>query len=76
MFNKKGGAFMNGNYIKQALRSFFGFCLILVGAGLLFYNLFVLSTGFDTSMLLLDALLLLGGILLVAYGVSALSPRR
>lgn len=63
---------MDWKYFKQILRIFFGVCLMLVGVGVLFYNLFLLTTGFDAGLALLDLLIFLGGLLLTVYGISAL----
>lgn len=59
-------------YIKQVIKIFFGICLLLVGAGLLLLNLFFLSDGFDTALLLLNVLILLAGLLLTVFGITAL----
>lgn len=63
---------MDWKYIRQILKIFFGICLLLLGAGLFLYNLFLISGGFDTALLLLNVLLLLGGLLLTVFGISSL----
>lgn len=67
---------MDWKYFKQVLRIFFGVCLMLVGVVIMFYNLFMLATGFDAGLALLDLLIFLGGLLLMVYGISALPGDR
>ncbi len=67
---------MERSYIKQILKIFFGICLLLVSAGLFLYNLFLAPGGFDIALLLLNVLLLLGGLLLTVFGISALPTEQ
>lgn len=67
---------LDWKYFKQILRIFFGVCLMLVGVVVMFYNLFMLATGFDAGLALLGLLIFLGGLLLTIYSVSALPGDR
>ncbi len=57
---------------KYIFRIFFGVCLMLLSAGLLVYNLFLTTSGFDVPLALLDLLLFLGGLLLTVFAAAAL----
>lgn len=57
---------------KYIFRIFFGVCLMLLSAGLLVYNLFLTTSGFDVPLALLDLLLFLGGLLLTVFAATAL----
>lgn len=59
-------------YIKQVIKIFLGICLLLLGTGVLLFNLFLASDGFDTALLLLNVLILLAGLLLTVFGITAL----
>lgn len=57
---------------KQLVKIFFGVCLILVSGGILLVNLFVLDTGFDAALGVLDLFLFLIGLMLVVFAAAEL----
>lgn len=57
---------------KYILRIFFGVCLMLLSVGVLIYNVFLLTTGFDVALALLTLLLFAGGLLLTVFSAAAL----
>lgn len=61
---------------KYIFRIFFGVCLILLSAGLLIYNVFLLTTGFDIALVPLNLLLLVGGVLLTVFSAAALPSEQ
>ena len=63
---------MDRRYVKQILKVFFGVCLLLLSVALLLLNLFLLSDGFDTALLLPNVLLFFAGLLLTVFGISAM----
>ena len=56
---------------KYIFRIFFGVCLMLLSVGVLIYNAFLLTGGFDIALALLDLLLFVGGLLLTVFGAVA-----
>lgn len=62
--------------VKLIVRIFFGICLMLASAGLLVFNLFLLASGFDVSLALLDLLFFISGLLLTVFSVTALPSER
>ena len=67
---------MDWKQIRQVLKVFFGVCLLLLSVLLLLLNAFFLSGGFDVSLLLLNVLTLLAGLLLTVFGITALPATR
>lgn len=67
---------MDGKQIRQVLKVFFGVCLLLLSVLLLLLNAFFLSGGFDVSLLLLNVLTLLAGLLMTVFGIAALPTTR
>ena len=67
---------MDGKQIRQVLKVFFGVCLLLLSVLLLLLNAFFLSGGFDVSLLLLNVLALLAGLLMTVFGIAALPTTR
>ena len=67
---------MYGKQIRQVLKVFFGVCLLLLSVLLLLLNAFFLSGGFDVSLLLLNVLTLLAGLLMTVFGIAALPTTR
>ena len=67
---------MDGKQIRQVLKVFFGVCLLLLSVLLLLLNAFFLSGGFDVSLLLLNVLALLAGLLMTVFGIAALPTSR
>ena len=67
---------MDGKQIRQVLKVFFGVCLLLLSVLLLLLNAFFLSGGFDVSLLLLNVLTLLAGLLMTVFGIAALPITR
>lgn len=63
---------MDWKYFKQIMRIFLGVCLLLAAAVVLFYNLFLLETGFDAGLALIDFFVFLCGLLLTVFSISAL----
>ncbi len=61
---------------KYIFRIFFGICLILLSAGMLIYNVFLLTTGFDIALVPLNLLLLVGGVLLTVFSAAALPSEQ
>ncbi len=61
---------------KYIFRIFFGVCLILLSAGLLIYNVFLLTTGFDIALVPLNLLLFVGGVLLTVFSAAALPSEQ
>ena len=61
---------------KYIFRIFFGVCLMLLSVGLLIYNMFLLTTGFDIALGLLDLILLVGGLLLTVYSAASLPSEQ
>ena len=57
---------------RQLVKIFFGVCLILVSGGILLVNLFVLDTGFDVALGVLDLFLFLIGLMLVVFAAAEL----
>ena len=57
---------------RQLVKIFFGVCLILVSGGILLVNLFVLDTGFDAALGVLDLFLFLIGLMLVVFAAAEL----
>ena len=57
---------------KQLVKIFFGVCLILISGGILLVNLFVLDTGFDAALGVLDLFLFLIGLMLVVFAAAEL----
>ena len=68
-----GGVFPMAKYI---FRIFFGICLILLSTGMLIYNVFLLTTGFDIALVPLNLLLLVGGVLLTVFSAAALPSEQ
>ena len=67
---------MDEKQIRQVLKVFFGVCLLLLSVLLLLLNAFFLSGGFDVSLLLLNVLTLLAGLLMTVFGIAALPTTR
>ena len=67
---------MDWKQIRQVLKVFFGVCLLLLSVLLLLLNAFFLSGGFDVSLLLLNVLTLLAGLLMTVFGIAALPTSR
>ena len=67
---------MDWKQIRQVLKVFFGVCLLLLSVLLLLLNAFFLSGGFDVSLLLLNVLTLLAGLLMTVFGIAALPTTR
>ena len=67
---------MDGKQIRQVLKVFFGVCLLLLSVLLLLLKAFFLSGGFDVSLLLLNVLTLLAGLLMTVFGIAALPTTR
>lgn len=61
---------------KYIVRIFFGVCLMLLSAGVLVYNVFLLETGFDAGLGLLDLLLFVGGLLLTVFSAAKLPSEQ
>lgn len=61
---------------KYIFRIFFGICLILLSAGMLIYNVFLLTTGFDIALVPLNLLLFVGGVLLTVFSAAALPSEQ
>ena len=61
---------------KYNFRIFFGVCLILLSAGLLIYNVFLLTTGFDIALVPLNLLLFVGGVLLTVFSAATLPSEQ
>lgn len=61
---------------KYIFRIFFGVCLMLLSVGLLIYNMFLLTTGFDIALGLLDLILLVGGLLLTVFSAASLPSEQ
>lgn len=61
---------------KYIFRIFFGVCLILLSAGLLIYNVFLLTTGFDIALVPLNLLLFVGGVLLTVFSAATLPSEQ
>lgn len=61
---------------KYIFRIFFGICLILLSAGMLIYNVFLLTTGFDIALVPLNLLLFVGGVLLTVFSAAALPAEQ
>lgn len=61
---------------KYIFRIFFGVCLMLLSVGLLIYNVFLLSTGFDIALGLLDLILLVSGLLLTVFSAASLPSEQ
>lgn len=61
---------------KYIFRIFFGVCLMLLSVGLLIYNAFLLTGGFDIALALLDLLLFVGGLLLTVFGAAGLPSEQ
>ncbi len=61
---------------KYIFRIFFGVCLMLLSVGLLIYNVFLLTTGFDIALGLLDLILLVGGLLLTVFSAASLPSEQ
>ena len=57
---------------RQLVKIFFGVCLILISGGILLVNLFVLDTGFDVALGVLDLFLFLIGLMLVVFAAGEL----
>ena len=57
---------------RQLVKIFFGVCLILISGGILLVNLFVLDTGFDVALGVLDLFLFLSGLMLVVVAAAEL----
>ena len=57
---------------RQLVKIFFFFCLILISGGILLVNLFVLDTGFDAALGVLDLFLFLIGLMLVVFAAAEL----
>lgn len=57
---------------RQLVKIFFGVCLILISGGILLVNLFVLDTGFDVALGVLDLFLFLIGLMLVVFAAAEL----
>lgn len=57
---------------RQLVKIFFGVCLILISGGILLVNLFVLDTGFDAALGVLDLFLFLIGLMLVVFSAAEL----
>ncbi len=67
---------MDKNYIKQILRIFFGFCLLLTSVLIFFLDLFSGETGMDAGLMLLNSLLFFGGGFLTIFGIWALPAQK
>ena len=61
---------------KYIFRIFFGVCLMLLSVGLLIYNVFLLTAGFDIALGLLDLILLVGGLLLTVFSAASLPSEQ
>ena len=61
---------------KYIFRIFFGVCLMLLSVGLLIYNVFLLTTGFDIALGLLDLILMVGGLLLTIFSAASLPSEQ
>ena len=61
---------------KYIFRIFFGVCLMMLSVGLLIYNVFLLTTGFDIALGLLDLILLVGGLLLTVFSAASLPSEQ
>ena len=61
---------------KYIFRLFFGVCLMLLSVGLLIYNVFLLTTGFDLALGLLDLILMVGGLLLTIFSAASLPSEQ
>lgn len=61
---------------KYIFRIFFGVCLMLLSVGVLIYNVFLLTTGFDIALGLLDLVLLVGGVLLTVFSAASLPSEQ
>ena len=57
---------------RQLVKIFFSVCLILISGGILLVNLFVLDTGFDAALGVLDLFLFLIGLMLVVFAAAEL----
>ena len=61
--------------MKQTLKIFFGVCLILLSGIVLLYNLFLIPTGFDPALGVLNLFIFLCGLFLTIFGTEKL-PRE
>ena len=66
---------MKTNSVKPVLRIVFGVLLLLLSAGILFFNLFLLKTGYEHGLGFLNLLLFFGGAMLTIKGVGTLPPK-
>ena len=61
--------------MKQILKLFLGVCLLLLSGGILLYNLFLIPTGFDLSLGMLDLFIFFCGLFLTLFSLAKL-PRN
>lgn len=58
--------------MKQILKVFLGVCLILFSGVILLYNLFLIPSGFDLSLAVLDLFIFICGLLLSVFSAARL----
>lgn len=61
--------------MKHILKVFFGVCLMLFSGILLLYNLFLLPTGFDIALGVIDVFLFFCGLFLTVFSTAKI-PRE